>query len=226
MPMNTNDVKILIVEDDPDIASALCRGLESCGFQTSHTDKVGPALEALRAPDIAAGILDVMIGKDSGLDLVAAARSEGISKPILMLSALADVEDRARGIEAGADDYIVKPFSFDELLARLQVQVHRANTQSTVPFQIDAESRVVSRGSAEVVLTEREFQVLQYLTAQIDTVVSRWDLFDSLWSTTPQSSQNVVDVYVGYLRKKLSPAQSYGVEIKTIRNKGFMLARL
>ncbi len=224
--MTENDVKILIVEDDPDIASALCRGLESCGYQTHHTDKVGPALEALREPEITAGILDVMIGKDSGLNLVTAARSEGISKPILMLSALADVEDRARGIEAGADDYIVKPFSFDELLARLQVQVHRANAQSTVPFTMDADSRVVSRGSLEIVLTEREFQLLEFLTDQIDSVVSRWDLFDSLWSTTPHSSQNVVDVYVGYLRKKLAPAQSFGVEIKTIRNKGFMLTRL
>jgi len=224
--MDEKQTKILIVEDDPDIASALQRGLESCGYQTQHTDKVPSALEALRDTSIAAGILDVMIGEDSGLDLVSSARSEGINKPLLMLSALADVEDRAKGIEAGADDYIVKPFSFDELLARLQVQVHRASSQSTIPFQMDPESRVVSRGSVEVILTEREFQLLQYLTDQIDSVVSRWDLFDSLWSNTPQSSQNVVDVYVGYLRKKLAPAQSYGVEIKTIRNKGFMLARL
>ena len=221
--MSATGSTILIVEDDPDIASALQRGLESHGFATRHEDRVGAGLEALRESEVAAGILDVMIGDESGLDLVADARREGITKPILMLSALAEVEDRARGIEAGADDYIVKPFAFDELLARLQVQVHRLSSRAGTSFRLERETRTVIGPQGEVELTEREFQMLEVLTREKGRVVSRWDLFDALWGEGEATSDNVVDVYVGYLRKKLQPVEAFGIEIKTIRNKGFML---
>ncbi|WP_299846755.1 response regulator transcription factor [uncultured Roseovarius sp.] len=219
--MTETSPRILIVDDDPEITSALARGLALHGYDTVSKNHPDAAMEQFRQEGLSAAIVDVMIGADSGIDLVRDVRKSGITIPILMLSALSEVEDRANGLEAGADDYIVKPFSFDELVARLKVQERRARPDSC--SRIEAASWTVSNAMRQVTLTEREFALLHQLASHPGDVLSRSDLFQSLWAGEGASSENVVDVYVGYLRKKLDPLGDFGFDIKTLRNRGFTL---
>ena len=215
---------VLIVEDDPDIASGLQRGLKGHGYQTLWEDKVDTAREHFASHNLSAAIVDVMIGTDNGLDLVKQARQAGFVKPIIVLSALDAVEDRTAGIEAGADDYIVKPFSLGEVVARLQVQEKRAEMRMPPYPILNTEERSVLSAVGPVNLTAREFQLLEMLSDNYGKAISRGELFDRLWAEDGSSSENVVDVYVGYLRKKLVPAAAFPFEIKTVRNKGFMIS--
>ncbi|MGY9047804.1 hypothetical protein P775_04020 [Puniceibacterium antarcticum] len=219
----TPPTRILIVDDDPEITSALARGLGLHGYDTLSEHRVDSALQRVREGALGAAIVDVMIGADSGIDLVRALRAEGITLPIVMLSALSEVEDRASGLEAGADDYIVKPFAFDELVARLKVQERRARTDRPHRARLEVATRRVIGHNREVVLTEREFRLLQLLALHPGEAQSRGRIFDALWAGDGTSSENIVDVYLGYLRRKLEPVVDFGFEIKTLRNRGFML---
>lgn len=214
---------VLIVEDDPDIASGLERGLAGHGYATQWEERTEPALEALASPATTAAIIDVMIGEESGVELVRAARDQGVTKPLLMLSALDAVADRAAGIEAGADDYIVKPFSLTELVARLKVQEQRAEVRAPKGVVLDKKTRTVQSATGDVELTEREFQMLTFLAERKGDIIPRWEIFEALWVADGRSSENIVDVYIGYLRKKLQPPERFSFEIKTIRNRGFTL---
>lgn len=220
-----SDIRLLIVDDDPEIASALARGLGMHGYSTVTANRADLALQQLRAEPFSCAIIDVMLGADSGIDLVRTARAEGISLPILMLSALSDVEDRAAGLAAGADDYVVKPFSFEELVARLKVQEIRVRAAQPTPSKLDRAKRVLHRGGDRLTLTEREAGLLDYLSAHAPDPVSRGAIFDALWASEGSSNENVVDVYVGYLRKKLKDGD-FGFEIVTIRHQGFCLQGL
>lgn len=222
-PARILPARILIVDDDPEILSALSRGLEQHGYATQTENRVDTALARFEDTDVTAAIVDVMIGEDSGFDLVRAVRDAGHHTPILMLSALSEVDDRARGLEAGADDYVVKPFSFDELAARLKVQERRARAPKPRPARLDPTEWSIDTGRHKVTLTQREFELLTMFAEHKGKTLSRDQLFDSLWADKGASSGNVVDVYVGYLRKKLDPMRAFGFEIKTIRNRGFML---
>ncbi|MHA6262872.1 response regulator transcription factor [Arenibacterium sp. CAU 1754] len=221
--MSDRPARILIVDDDPEITSALARGLELHGYSAISENRVDRALSRFRDRNLNAAIVDVMIGADSGIDLVRTVRKEGNTTPILMLSALSAVDDRASGLEAGADDYIVKPFSFDELVARLKVQERRARQATPARARLSASARSVEIPGRKVTLTQREFSLLQLLASRPDHVFSRPEIFEKLWADEGASSENVVDVYVGYLRKKLDPIGAFGFEINTIRNKGFVL---
>ena len=214
--------RLLIIDDDPEITSALARGLALHGYDAVTENRADRGLDRLRSEEFSGAIIDVMIGDDSGIDLVRDARARGAVLPILMLSALSDVEHRAAGLEAGADDYVVKPFSFDELVARLQVQEHRAATNQPDHAELEPQSRVLSLGDARVTLTEREYALLEMLIAHAGAPLSRGALYDTLWQADGASNENVVDVYIGYLRKKLGEFD-FGFEIKTIRNQGFCI---
>lgn len=213
---------LLIIDDDPEITSALSRGLALHGYRTDTENRADRALHRLQTGAYKGAIVDVMLGADSGLDLVRRARAKGVSVPILMLSALSDVEDRAAGLAAGADDYVVKPFSFDELVARLRVQEHRVAAQRPLPVQLSRQTRELKSDTAGVALTEREFALLELLTQNAGTPLPRGMIFDALWAGDGSGNENVVDVYIGYLRKKLGSGD-FGMEIKTLRNKGFSL---
>lgn len=215
--------RILIVDDDPEITSALARGLAMHGYDTVAENRADSALARFADEGYSAAIVDVMIGQDSGIDLVRAVREAGHRIPILMLSALSEVDDRARGLEAGADDYIVKPFAFDELVARVKVQERRARPDRLRPARLDLAAWTIEKGNRRVSLTEREFALLELLSRNAGITMKRMELFDLLWAGQGASSENVVDVYVGYLRRKLDPSRDFGFEIKTIRNAGFQL---
>ncbi|SFU19640.1 response regulator transcription factor [Sedimentitalea nanhaiensis] len=214
--------RLLIIEDDPEIASALIRGLALYGYDAEAENRADRGLARLMGEDFSGAVVDVMLGADSGIELVRRARAAGMSGPILMLSALSDVDHRAAGLEAGADDYVVKPFLFDELVARLRVQERRADAQHPEPARLSRANRTLSAYSGEVTLTEREFEVLDLLVRHAGTPLPRGEIFDALWMRGGTGHENVVDVYVGYLRKKLSSLDC-GFEIKTLRNKGFVL---
>ncbi len=217
--------KILIVDDDPEITSVLERGLALHGYATVSENQIDGALALFRDKSITAAIVDVMIGDDSGIALVRKARGEGNTKPVLMLSALSEVEDRAQGLEAGADDYIVKPFAFDELVARLKVQERRAQISHVDYGCFEPATRTLRTNDQLITLTEREAALLKLMCENQGRVLSRGEIFDTLWAVDGTSSENVVDVYVGYLRKKLALAKGFGFEIQTIRNRGFVLDR-
>lgn len=213
--------RLLIVDDDPEITSALARGLGLHGYSAETENRYDHALERLRAETFSGAIIDVMLGADSGLDLVRKVRASGATLPILMLSALSDVEHRTAGLEAGADDYVVKPFSFDELVARLRVQERRVTSQRPQPATLEHD-RSLHTDQATVSLTEREDDLLRLLISHEGTPLPRGDIFDTLWQEDGSSNENVVDVYIGYLRKKLREVD-FGFEIKTVRNQGFVL---
>ncbi|MGB3246610.1 MAG: response regulator transcription factor [Sulfitobacter sp.] len=212
--------RLLIVDDDPEITSALARGLALHGYDALTVNRADRALDQLSDTSFSGAIIDVMLGADSGLDLVRTARDRGARLPILMLSALSEVEHRTAGLEAGADDYVVKPFDFDELVARLQVQLSRTRAD---PATLSLETRTLTRNSAEIALTDRECELLAFLIDTQNSPAARSDLFDGLWAGDGSGNENVVDVYIGYLRKKLS-GHDFGFEIKTLRNQGFVLS--
>ena len=214
--------KLLIIDDDPKITSALVRGLSLHGYLAEAENRADQGLELLKSGAFSGAIVDVMLGADSGVELVRDARLAGVAIPILMLSALSDVDHRTAGLEAGADDYVVKPFSFDELVARLQVQEQRVLSQRPAPARISAQDRTLVIREISIALTEREFDLLTLLNSKAGSPISRGELFDTLWLQEGSRNENVVDVYIGYLRRKLETGD-FGFEIKTIRNQGFCL---
>ncbi len=219
--------RVLIVEDDPDIASLLCRGLGAAGYAADWAETGEAALARVEAGGIDAAIVDMMLGSESGAALLGEMRRRGHRMPALMLSALARVEDRARGLDAGAQDYIVKPFQLSELLARLAVQLHRAaprqETLRLAGLVYDPVTRVVAGGPRPVTLTEREGELLAWLIARGGALATRGEIFDALWAPHGGATENVVDVYVGYLRRKLDNLTDYGLALRTLRGRGFQL---
>ena len=215
--------RVLIVEDDPEITSVLVRGLALHGYEAVSEATVESALGRLTEPGYSAAIVDVMLGEGSGIELVRTARARGAVLPIVMLSALSDVDHRTAGLEAGADDYIVKPFTFEELTARLKVQQRRAASLRPPPARLDDRTKEIAAATGKTDLTDREYDLLCLLMENAGHPVTRGEIFDALWKGDGSGSENVVDVYLGYLRKKLREGGDFGFEIKTIRNKGFCL---
>ena len=226
--MNT-PARILIVEDDAAIASVLVRGLNREGFSTEVAATLDEAFEQLSRQPADAYIVDMMLGDQSGNTFVRQARATGVTAPMIFLSALSDVDTRTEGLVAGADDYIVKPFEFSELLARLRVQLkRRRDTGTTLRFAGLEYDTALRRGRAndkEFGLTEKEGALLEMFLAQPDTPLNRERIFQRVWAGETTRSMNIVDVYVGYLRRKLRPIADTGIAVVTIRGKGFMLTK-
>ncbi|MDQ0507221.1 response regulator transcription factor [Xanthobacter agilis] len=223
-------MNILVVEDDGDIGAMLSRGLNAEGFDVEVATSAEAALDAARAYNPCAVVLDIMLPDGSGIDVCRALRSAGHSGPILFLSAKDEVADRAEGLGAGADDYIVKPFEFAELVARLRAHLmHRLGGAKDTRLNagrlvLDLVTRQVLFGEIHVRLTEREAELLALLMATPNRPVARGDIFDRLWASQGGNSLNVVDVYVGYLRTKLAEvSRAGGPQVATVRGRGFML---
>ncbi|MDT3380242.1 response regulator transcription factor [Labrys neptuniae] len=224
-------MNVLLVEDDADIGSMLSRGLKVEGFDVTTVERADQALDTARDINPCAVVLDMILPDGSGLDVCRALRETGYTGPILFVSAKDEVQDRVDGLTAGADDYIVKPFQFDELVARLRTHLlHRSGTSDEHErlivgrLVLDHETRQAHYGTVHVRLTQREAELLALLMQSANHPVSRGEIFDRLWATQGGVSLNVVDVYVGYLRTKFTDITRVGGPlIGTVRGRGFML---
>src|SRR5215475_8467369 len=220
-------MRILVVEDEPRLGRALQRGLTAEGYRVDLATDGIAGLEAIRHESYDTVILDIMLPKLSGYRVVRTIREEGIWVPVLILSAKDGEYDEADGLDCGADDYLTKPFSFVVLLARLRA-LHRrgAPERPTVlsvgSLRLDPASRRVQRLDTEVTLTAREYALLEYLMRRQDQVVTKIELLDRVWDAGADTDPNVVEVYVGYLRRKID--QPFGRHsLQTVRGAGYRL---
>jgi two-component system, OmpR family, response regulator len=220
------DMRILIVEDDPKIASFVANGLKENGYAVDHCTDGEEALALANSIDYDAAVIDLMLPKLDGLSLVRRLRQQKIRTPFIVLSAKAAVDDRIRGLQAGADDYLTKPFSFAELLARIHALIRRAShaTQptrlTTGDLSLDLVQRTVHRGADQVELQPREFALLEYLMRHAGRVVTKTMILEHIFDYSFDPQTNVVDVLVHRLRAKIDPDKS---RIHTLRGVGYVL---
>jgi len=222
-------MRLLLVEDDAKLALAVSRGLRAEGYAVDVAEDGEEALRHAGVWDYDVIVLDVMLPGRDGFAVCRSLRSRGSWVPILMLTARGGVDDRIAGLDAGADDYLAKPFDFGELLARVRAMVRRRPSERPARLEagdliVDPATHTVQHGGATVELTSREFAVLEYLARRPGQVVSRTELLDHVWDQNYLGSTNIVDVYVGHLRRKLHPAAADGRDlIRTVRGVGFVL---
>ncbi len=221
-------MKVLVVEDDRRIASFLERGLAAEGYQVSVENDGRDGLERARQDDFELIILDRMLPYVDGLEITRLLREEKRPSMILMLTAKDSLADKIEGLKGGADDYLTKPFAFDELLARLVAlrrrrgEIDHESQLSIGPLTLDPQSRRVSRDGEPISLTVREFDLLRYLMSNPDKVVSRQRLLNSVWEYGYDPGTKIVDVYIRYLRAKID-AEGTPSLIQTVRGVGYMM---
>ncbi|MGI9092350.1 MAG: response regulator transcription factor [Mycobacteriales bacterium] len=221
-------MRLLMVEDEVRLAEAVQRGLRAEGFDVdlAHTGPDG--LDAARTGRYDAVLLDIMLPGLSGYRVCRALRDDGDDVPVLMLTAKDGEYDEADGLDIGADDYLRKPFSFVVLVARIRALLRRAGEVRPGPYSagdlsLDPAARRVTRGDIEIALTAREFAVLEYLIARAGDVVPKTDLLAAVWDAFYAGEANVVEVYIGYLRRKIdAPFHRHALE--TVRGAGYRLA--
>jgi len=216
-------MRLLVVEDEARLAHALRRGLTSDGFTVDLAGDGVTGLERARHGDFDAVVLDVMLPRLSGYDVVRTLRSEENWVPVLMLSAKDGEHDQADGLDYGADDYLTKPFSYVVLLARLRALLRRTpaarpSVLSAGDVRLDPASREVTVGDEPVSLTPREYGLLEYLLRRPGRVVTKVEILDHVWDQAADVNPNAVEVYVGYLRRKLGRRL-----VDTVRGVGYRL---
>ena len=225
--MRDNDpMRILVVEDDDQIASFVTKGLKQSGYAVDHCVDGEAALTLATTTPYDAAVVDIQLPKLDGLSLVQRLRRQHNRLPVLFLSAKASVDDRVRGLQAGGDDYLTKPFAFSEMLARVQALVRRA-TQVAEPSSLtvgdlvlDLLSRSVTRGGDTIDLQPREFSLLEYLMRNPDRPVTKTMILEHVWDYSFDPQTNVVDVLVHRLRGKIDPDKT---RLHTIRGVGYVL---
>jgi two-component system, OmpR family, response regulator len=220
-------VRLLLVEDDAKLARAVGRGLRHEGYAVDVVGDGDAALMQAAVWDYDGIVLDVMLPNRDGFEVCRTLRERGCWAPILMLTARGQVGDRIRGLDVGADNYLVKPFDLGELLARLRALVRRVPTPRPARLEVgdlvvDPSTHEVARAGVAVELTAREFAVLEYLARHPGEAVTRATLLDHVWDENFEGSTNIVDVYVGYLRRKLEQPFDRPL-IRTIRGVGYAL---
>jgi two-component system, OmpR family, response regulator len=220
-------MRVLVVEDDPKMAALLRRGLVEDGHGADVARTGDDAIWMAQAVEYDAIVLDLMLPGRNGFEVCRELRADGVWSPVLMLTARDAVEDRVAGLDAGADDYLVKPFSFSELLARIRALLRRPALRAgdklvAGEIAMDLGARIVMRGTQPVMLTPREFAVLEYLLRHPGQALSRAQIAEGVWSWEFHGESNIVDVYIGYLRRKLD-AEGGPSFIETLRGYGYRL---
>jgi two-component system OmpR family response regulator len=221
-------MKLLIIEDDRETAAYLVKGLSESGYTVDHANDGRDGLFLATSGSYDAIVLDRMLPGMDGLALLGALRGAQIRTPALILSALGSVDDRVKGLRSGGDDYLVKPFAFSELLARIEVLLRRgADTPSmtrlrVADLELDLLTRSVKRGDKSIDLLPREFQLLEYLMRNAGHVVTRTMLLENVWEYHFDPQTNVVDVHVSKLRQKIDVAPERPL-LRTVRNAGYMI---
>jgi len=200
--------KVLIAEDDPAVRKAVQRVLELENYNVTAVNDGQAALEALTNARFDLAVLDVMMPFADGLTVCREARHRGVLTPILLLTARVEVGDRVAGLDAGADDYLIKPFVIDELLARCRALLRRSSSATSTSvlkvgdLTLNSSSREVKRGDRVLVLTKTEFDLLELLMQRPNTVVTREQIYEEIWGYDFETSSKSLDVYIGYLRRK------------------------
>lgn len=227
--MYVADMKILVVEDEPKLASFIKKGLEeqSCEVEVAFDGQIGRTMAINNSYDVI--VLDVNLPKLNGFDVVQSLRQQQIKTPVLMLTAMGSVDDKLTGFEAGADDYLVKPFEFRELMARLKALHKRGsdtgpqtNLLKVADLELDLNEKIARRSDKRIELTAKEFGLLEYLMRNRGRVVSRIDIAEKVWDIHFDTGTNVIDVYVNFLRKKIDKDFSTKL-IHTVIGMGYML---
>jgi two-component system OmpR family response regulator len=221
-------MRALVVEDDATIAEFVTRGLREAGFAVDHASDGEAGLRAALHHPYDVAIVDVMLPKRDGLSLIDDLRKRKVTTPVLILSARRSVDDRVRGLQAGGDDYLTKPFAFAELLARIQALLRRSaqpglqTTLAVDDLEIDLLSRRVTRGGRDIDLRPREFTLLEYLMRNAGRVVSKTMILSHVWGYQFDPQTNVVDVLVSRLRDKIDRPFEHKL-LQTVRGVGYVL---
>ena len=220
-------MRLLLAEDERDLNRILTKRLTEEGYGVDSCFDGAEALDYLRAADYDGVILDVMMPKMDGFAVLARLREEGIAAPVLFLTARDAVEDRVHGLDLGASDYLVKPFSMEELLARVRVLVRQGSGVSSSvlavgDLRMDLAAHTVSRAGRPIALSAREFALLAYFMHNPNIVLSREKIEDHVWNFEYEGGTNVVDVYVRYLRKKIDEGEERKL-LHTVRGSGYVL---
>ena len=220
-------MRVLVVEDEAKLRDLLRRGLDEEGYAADVADRGEEALWMARAVAYDAIVLDVMLPGADGFEICRRLRSNGVWAPVLMLTARDEIDDRVSGLDAGADDYLTKPFAFEELLARLRALTRRTPLERPAVLEIgdlrlDPAAHTAWRGDQELDLTAKEFALLELFMRRPGVTLSRTQLLDGAWDIAFESRSNVIDVYVRYLREKID--RPFGRNsIQTIRGVGYRL---
>ncbi len=220
-------MRILIAEDERDLNRVIAKRLEKEGYSVDRCFNGADALDYIEAGEFDVIILDIMMPKMSGLDVLKTMRAKKINTPVLFLTARDSIEDRVIGLDAGAEDYLVKPFAFEELLARIRVLIRKQAGNPTNLFNlgdlvVDIGARSVRRGQEPISLSAKEFDILEYLIQNKGIVLSREKIENHVWNFDYAGGTNVIDVYIRYLRKKIDDPFEKKL-IHTIRGKGYVL---
>jgi heavy metal response regulator len=219
-------MRILVIEDERKIASFIKRGLKEEGYTVDTAGDGEEGYQLAGENEYALIILDIMLPKKDGISLCRQLRSDGIESPVLMLTAKDAVQDKVRGLDSGADDYLTKPFAFEELLARIRALL-RKGARRAVSLQVgdlalDAAAHRVTRSGQEIVLTMKEYALLAYLMRNAGTVVTRTMIAENIWELDFDTGTNIIDVYINYLRNKIDSDHEKKL-IHTVRGRGYMI---
>lgn len=220
-------MRILVAEDQPELRRMLEKNLTLAGYTVDAVPDGAEALAYLDAASYDAAVLDIMMPKVDGLTVLRTLRGRGSALPVLLLTARDAVRDRVGGLDAGADDYLTKPFAMDELLARLRVLTRRkgsgqTNVYTLADLTVDTAARTVARNGRTLNLSAREYALLEYLIRNKGVILSRTQIENNLWSLDYAGGTNVVDVYISYLRKKLELPEEKRL-LHTVRGMGWVL---
>ena len=219
-------MRILVIEDEKKIASFIKRGLKEEGHMVdvAYDGEEGYRLSGENDYDLI--LLDIMLPKRDGISLCRQLRDDGATMPILMLTAKDSVQDKVTGLDSGADDYLTKPFAFEELLARIRALMRKHSPLATKlqagDLVLDMLSHRVTRAGKEILLTMKEYALLEYLMRNAGTVVTRTMITEHVWDIDFDTSTNVIDVYINYLRNKIDSGQQKKL-IHTVRGRGYLL---
>lgn len=220
-------MRILIIEDEKNLAAILKKGLEENGFSVDLSFEGEDGLYQAESCPYDAVLLDIMLPKIDGLSVLNKLRERKVAVPVLMLTSRGELEDRIKGLNTGADDYIVKPFDFTELLARLKAVIRRSSSKASPVISIDdltidMNSKTVTRSGKDIKLSAKEFNLLEYLALNSGRVISRTELTEHMYDTEFDLDSNIIDVYINYLRNKIDKG-SRNQLIHTIRGAGYIL---
>ncbi len=220
-------MRILFAEDEPDLNRIVTKKLTEAGYSVDSCLNGDDALYYLQSTDYDAAVLDIMMPGLSGIEVVRAIRAEKNTVPVLFLTARDSVRDRVYGLDVGADDYLIKPFSFEELLARIRVMIRNGGSRTGSVLEagdllLDTSSRRVTRAGKEIDLSAREFSLLEYMMHNPGTALTREKIEDHMWNYDYEGGTNVVDVYISHLRRKIDDGFEQKL-IRTVRGVGYML---